>query len=444
MRCIACGTDNKLKVRIKNNCRCSNCGHLFVFEPTMMTAPIRFTDSFFAKAIADLSAENTLYFTPRQLYYLIERRLKRKAFTSSAIIQAAVFIALITLTTFVMSSTASVMPGILNQIIIPNMVLTLLFCFWNFMSFNNPRTSNRNRRAGATALQLIGGINLILVNGVNLQFFRQFISPVASNIWLVGSTILGVIAILLGTYQKSRLRSMTTLEEHLVKRTQFNDWLARWERVNGTPPTLLKTANNNQLPAQINPEVSAYSFDRVLVTSSDAIAQMLIANNLHLEYNCAILSATGYPQAIFNTVMEMLRRNANLTVYALHGADPSGVRMLYDLKTRPQWFRDQQVQFVDLGISPRQILDQSNIVFYRSEAFARAAKNLPQVVRESLSARELQWLDAGNYVELEAFGPQKLLQVIRMGMSTSLASDTSDGSLWLADDSSAYMLTSFG
>jgi len=441
MKCIACSTDNNLKERTEHNGRCAKCGHPFVFEPTTMTYPIQFTDSFFAKAIADLSAENTLYFTPRQLYYLIERRLKPKTFTSSATSRAAGFLCTLIFVTIIVL----ILSQNLDLSIIPSMVLTLISCLWRFRSFNNPRTSNRNRRAGATALQLIGGINLILVNGVNLQFFRQFISPVASNIWLVGSTILGVIAILLGTYQKSRLRSMTTPpEEHLVKRTQFNDWLARWERVNGTPPTLLKAANSNQLPAQINPEVSAYSFDRVLVTSSDAIAQMLIANNLHLEHNCAILSATGYPQAIFNTVMEMLRRNANLTVYALHGADPKGVSLLHELKTRPQWFRDQQVQFVDLGISPRQIFAQGNFAFYHSEAFARAAKNLPQAVRESLSERELQWLDAGNYVELEAFGPQRLLQVIRMGMSTSLAAATSDSSLWLADDSSAYMLTSFG
>ncbi len=440
MKCIACGTDNNLQERTEHNGRCAKCGHPFVFEPTAMTAPIRFTDSFFAKAIADLSAENTLYFTPRQLYYLIERRLKPKEFTSSAISRAVGF--LFTL----MFVTGMVLPlsDSLNQIIIPSMVLTLISCLWRFRSFNNPRTSNRNRRAGATALQLIGGINLILVNGVNLILFRPYISPVASNIWLVGSTILGVIAILLGRYQQFRLRSMTITEEHLVERTQFNDWLARWEQVNGTPPTLLKAANSNQLPAQINPEVSAYSFDRVLVTSSAAIAQMLIANNLHLEHNCAILSISGYPQAIFSTVMEMLRRNANLTVYALHGANPRGVSLIHELKTRPQWFRDQQVQFVDLGISPRQIFAQGNIAFYRSEEAAREAKNLPQAVRESLSERELQWLDAGNYVELEAFGPQKLLQVIRMGISSSLAPNTSDSSLWLADDSSDYMLTSFG
>ncbi len=437
MKCIACGTDNNLKERTEHNGRCAKCGHPFVFEPTTMTDPIRFTDSFFAKAIADLSAQNTLYFTPRQLYYQIERRLKPKA---PIIAWAGSFLTMLVFITLIVLLVSSS----LNLIIIPSMVLTSLFCFTNFLLFNDRQTSNRERREGATALQWIGGINLILGIGVNLLFLRPFLSPIASSIWLVGSAILGVMAILLGSYQQFRLRSITITAEHLVKRTQFNDWLARWERVNGTPPTLLKTANSNQLPAQINPEVSAYSFDRVLVTSSDAIAQMLIANNLHLEYNCAILSATGYPQAIFNTVMEMLRRNANLTVYALHGADPSGVRMLYDLKTRPQWFRDQQVQFVDLGISPRQILTQGNFAFYRSEAFARAAKNLPQAVRESLSKKELQWLDAGNYVELEAFGPQKLLQVIRMGISTSLASDTSDGSLWLADDSSAYMLTSFG
>lgn len=36
MKCINCGTDNKLKDRTANQGRCLKCNHLFAFEPTSM------------------------------------------------------------------------------------------------------------------------------------------------------------------------------------------------------------------------------------------------------------------------------------------------------------------------------------------------------------------------------------------------------------------------
>ena len=64
MKCINCGTDNKLQYRRATKGRCIKCNHPFVFEPTSMgTAKI--TDSMFAKTLADISASYTLYFTPK-------------------------------------------------------------------------------------------------------------------------------------------------------------------------------------------------------------------------------------------------------------------------------------------------------------------------------------------------------------------------------------------
>ena len=64
-----------------------------------------------------------------------------------------------------------------------------------------------------------------------------------------------------------------------------------------------------------------------MVCDSDSIAQMLIANNFHFENNCAVLSIAGYPQSIFSTVLDMLRRNQSLKVYALYDATPAGVSL---------------------------------------------------------------------------------------------------------------------
>lgn len=77
IKCIRCGTSNNLRERTTNQGLCKNCGHPFVFEPAIMKE-VKFTDQFFAQAIDDISAHDTLYFTPKQLSYLLCRRLNRR------------------------------------------------------------------------------------------------------------------------------------------------------------------------------------------------------------------------------------------------------------------------------------------------------------------------------------------------------------------------------
>ncbi|MEO1561381.1 MAG: hypothetical protein AAFS12_17750, partial [Cyanobacteria bacterium J06632_19] len=76
MKCIQCGTDNNLKDRTANQGHCKNCNHPFVFEPRSMGNKI--TDPMFAKVIEKISANNTLFFTPKQLFYFLDNRLRRK------------------------------------------------------------------------------------------------------------------------------------------------------------------------------------------------------------------------------------------------------------------------------------------------------------------------------------------------------------------------------
>lgn len=79
MKCINCGINNSLKERTKHSSKCKSCNHKFVFEPTVMSVESRLTDALFAKLTTDISAKDTLFFTPRQLYYLLERRLRSPA-----------------------------------------------------------------------------------------------------------------------------------------------------------------------------------------------------------------------------------------------------------------------------------------------------------------------------------------------------------------------------
>ncbi|MBD0362481.1 MAG: hypothetical protein ICV55_06850 [Coleofasciculus sp. C3-bin4] len=343
MKCIQCGTDNKLRDRTGNQGRCTNCNHPFAFEPTSM-GKLKMTDPFFAKAIADISANNTLYFTPKQLLYLLDKRQKRS--------------------------------GLVNSLF---------------------------------------------------------------------SILLGMLSIYLGT---RTIKSQAEISQSfLFPQNQFQEWLNRWNQVNGQIPKMLPSPREESTPALVSPEVSAYSFDRLVVCDSAAIAQLLIANNFHFENNCAVLSITGYPQSIFSTVMDMLRRNPDLKVYALHDATPRGVGLLHRLRSSSSWFENSNVAIFDLGLLPRQLFSSRKVFVQSSDASAQAAKQLPAPVREQLSTEELEWLESGKFVELESFTPQKLIQVVTQGIagSRNLDLESEDSSLILVDDTgSVYASDSFG
>jgi hypothetical protein len=360
MKCIQCNADNNLKDRTANQGRCKNCKHPFAFEPTTMDAKLRFTDGFFAKALADISANDTLYFTPRQLLYLLEKRLARKA-----------------------------------------------------------------RRQRITS-----GIGFI-VAGIFLGLFFIGLVLIPIGVWLV---ISGLLRSKRHPQQPKKITKAITITDTMV-----DTWLQQWQRFNGSPARLLSPPS---APASLSPaataaaDVTAYSFDRVLVCESVAIAQLLIANNIHFEHNCAVLSITGYPQAIFATTMAMLRRNPDLQVIALHDCSPSGVALINQLRTSPDWSLDSTQVIFDLGMLPRQIAAARGKAYIQISAkLAQKAQFMPQEVRQPLTATELKWLEAGYFVDLESFAPQKLMQIVSQGIARmqNLGEDVDDNLILVGD-----------
>jgi hypothetical protein len=131
-----------------------------------------------------------------------------------------------------------------------------------------------------------------------------------------------------------------------------------------------------------------------------------------------VLSISGYPQAIFATTMAMLRRNPDLQVIALHNCSPSGVALINQLRTSPDWYLDSGQVIFDLGLLPRQVAAARGHAYIQfSDQFARYARSMPQKVRQSLTAIELKWLEAGYFVDLESFAPQRLMQIVSQGIA---------------------------
>ncbi|MCA1992961.1 MAG: hypothetical protein LDL41_13130 [Coleofasciculus sp. S288] len=422
MRCVSCGTDNNLRDRTLNQGRCRTCGHQFAFEPSTVTdARFKFTDPFFAKAINDISISGTLYFTPKQLFYLLDRRLSRKSPAKITFLKGAGWIISVLTLGFLLP------------------VGLILFAWGCFNASRSEELSPKARRGNARTVQVIGGI--ILVLGI------VFSLSINSYLSFAASVIFGMLFLYLG-YRQLRIQK-TLPQRFFITETQFQGWLSRWQLINNPISKMLPEPREELAPAAVSPDISAYSFDRAIICDNSAISQMLIANNFHFENNCAVLSITGYPQAIFGTVMQMLLRNPELKVYALHDASPQGVSLVHQLRTSPNWFQNSNVMIYDLGLLPRQILNLGNAFVQGSQESTQQARQLPPDVRQSLSSDELEWLEAGNFVELESFSPRRIIQVLNRGIVQSQEQTSSD-SLILVDDGGyggvgyVYAVDSFG
>lgn len=438
MKCIQCNTDNKLKDRTANMGRCKSCSHAFAFEPTSMTGK-KFTDPFFAKVITDISANNTLFFTPKQFLYLLERRLKPKplGITGGGCLYLFSGALIAILINFTLSRWLGNIAFIITAI--------LFNCIWIyclFSSSNSQTLNNKDRQDGAIGLQLLGVF--ILIAGVLLSL------PANSFVGYASATLLGLTSLWLGIWQKRKIaRNPSTPNTSVmsISAAQMQGWLEQWMRANGSIAKLLPMPQTLAASSIPSSDVTAYSFDRVVVCDNDAIANMLIANNFHFENNCAILTISRYPQNIFEITMQMLRRNSELRVYALHDCNPVGVSLVHQLRTNPDWFPDHNIAIIDVGLLPRQITAAKPGIFIQTlPDSAQAAQSLPSEVRQGLSTAELEWLDAGNFVELESFTPQKIIQILQRSISTNREIDVEDGGLIFLGDSgtSIYAVESFG
>jgi hypothetical protein len=251
--------------------------------------------------------------------------------------------------------------------------------------------------------------------------------------------------IIIAIYVSRKLNRDKIVDKLTIDRVQFDRWLARWNSINNSPEKILSTPQNSSLPTAPNPEVTAYSFDRVVICDKPEIAQLLISNNFHFENNCAILTIDGYPQSIFTTTMEMLRRNLELEIYALHDCSPRGIQLVSRLRQDENWFPNPAISIIDVGILPRQIIDNRHLLTLQSDASAALARQLPADIRGILNPKELVWLDAGCYLELEFFSPQKLIRILQRAISESreLAAIEDDGMV-VADNGNYYPVDSFG
>lgn len=406
MECINCNTKNSLKDRKENEGKCKKCRHEFVFEPAEMECHVRITDDLFKEAIAEVSANHTLFFTPIQLYYSLEQRLQSNLDRDNSLI---VYICGGGLLLF---GSIWVFDWLKFRLDLIGSILFILYGLVAIVLIYQSATSLQNdrqvRRTNTKILSIISVV--IFVFGIPFSIIAQ------AFIGIIGSISLGILAAWLSFASKQRQSKICN--DLLINRKDFLTWLNRWISINYCPGKILSSPKISTVQVTSNPKVIAYDFDRVVVCDSPRIAQLLLKNNFHFENNCAVMAIDRYPQQIFMPMKKMLDRIPNLKVYAVHDCSPQGLKMIRHLRSEQIWFPDPNIPIIDVGILYRQIRDNPDLMISQSAESAEYAKQLSPHLRNSLDATELAWLDAGFYLELESFSPQKLIQILQQEISS--------------------------
>jgi hypothetical protein len=407
MKCIKCNTKNSLKERNENTGQCKRCDHQFVFEPTEMEFRSEITDALFEELIAEISADSTVYFTPIQLYYLLEKRLRSNLNQDNPAVRYLCYGGLFL---FVSIWIVSWLKLDLD-LVVP--ILAILYAVFAIIIVTQATIlSQGNRKIRQDNIRNLKILSVIIpIFGIPLSIVAK------TPIGMIGSICLGLIAAGLSFgFKRQQLR---ILNSFLIDRKDFQAWLNRWISINDFPNKILASPKISTAQVASSPKEIAYKFDRVVVCDSPNIAQLLIENNFHFANNCAILSIDRYPHRDFITIKAMLDRTPDLQVFAFHDCSPQGLKMIRHLRTEKIWFPDLEIPIISVGILPRQIRDNIDMIVPQSAKSAKSAQQLAPDLRNNLDSTELAWLDAGFYLELESFPPQELIQILQRAINKS-------------------------
>lgn len=407
MRCIHCLTDNNYRERQANNGRCSKCGHFFAFEPQTATPAERgITDKLVSHVIQDVSAGQALYFTEKQLFYVLERKIA--GFHTYGIGR---FLVLLCVTVIIIVVALTPTGVLLSWLGVSSIAwldyrnlaffLYMLFLIRSLSSFGLPNT---RLRSVAKAL--------ILVLSSLLAVYAVAAVPI--------SPLLG-IGMVIGVGISS---FMNTTAFHRGRILDSLFILDKFSRVHGGGERLLPAISKQQPLSRPSTQVQAdefhtYSFDRVLFCESRVMAQFLIANHFHFEHNCAILTLDGYPELTYNDVLAMLKSNLRLKVFSLHDCSLDGMVFLSKLRASQPWLEEASLTICDLGLLPRQVLKRPyRFLIHRVAGRDKKllSRALPGLVVSYLQPQEMKWFRQGYYVELESIPPQRLLQFLARGV----------------------------
>jgi hypothetical protein len=152
------------------------------------------------------------------------------------------------------------------------------------------------------------------------------------------------------------------------------------------------------------PDLYAYGLPRLLVCQDPSIAGMLLANQVHLEAGCPVLSAAA-DLPLDPGLAGALERAEGATVHVLHDASPAGIAL--PGRVREALGPVPGVRVASLGLVPRHA-EALRLVSGRRPAPLPPLGPLPRGLRPA----EVDWLAGGRFAEVAAVPPARLLRAV--------------------------------
>lgn len=126
--------------------------------------------------------------------------------------------------------------------------------------------------------------------------------------------------------------------------------MSKWVTIN--PHEKLLTADKYQDNQSSTRNLDGISFERVLVCERNDTVDFFLSNLFHFHYSCPVLGGNGYPQNIYEDMLQRLKQNPNLKVFLLHDYTPAGYAFVRKMKTDSKWFASlPPSNIIDLGLN---------------------------------------------------------------------------------------------
>jgi hypothetical protein len=151
-------------------------------------------------------------------------------------------------------------------------------------------------------------------------------------------------------------------------------------------------------------DLTLYGLPTLLICEAGEIAQMLRANQFHLQTPCAVLSLRE-ATPLENSFQTMLERAEKPQIFFIHDADAQAFSKIPTLRKKLNL--DEAIPLKILGLRP--------VHAQRLHLFADKISNNSDAVQQIdfLDESEIKWLAEGNTAEISAISPVRLLRVLR-------------------------------
>jgi hypothetical protein len=253
MKCIKCSAENNFQEQASSIGRCKNCQHPFVFVANSMLPTTILNDCFFYQLLDEISAKKTLFFTPHQLYYLLNKRLQSSKskvglpqdLFKYLILGPLLMIAVSFLGAYVLKLSID-LPITISTILIS--IYTLAAVIIIAQSSISHRLNRRDRQIKAKTLKILAG--LLLLVGLPISIATQSLLGITTTLGA------GLMAILLNIEQQRQQHRIA--DSFLISKNQFEEYLSRWIAINGEPVKILSQKPMALLPPSPNSETTTY------------------------------------------------------------------------------------------------------------------------------------------------------------------------------------------